>query len=69
MRNERRIVTVSTVQDEAFGLKDVAISLPSLVSSEGVEDIIEITMNDREKEKFQQSAEVLKKAINEVKDS
>jgi|TARA_R100000005_G_C4983079_1_gene192234 L-lactate dehydrogenase len=69
LRNERRIVTVSTVQDEAFGLKDVAISLPSLVSSEGVEDIIEITMNDREKEKFQQSAEVLKKAINEVKDS
>lgn len=69
MRNERRIVTVSTVQNGPFGLKDVAISLPSIVTSEGVEDIIEIKMNDDEKERFFHSAKVLKKAINEVEGS
>ncbi|MFN1834632.1 L-lactate dehydrogenase [Balneola sp. MJW-20] len=68
LRNERRIVTVSTVQDGPFGLEDVAISLPSIVSSEGVEEIVEIHMNDEEKEKFIHSAEVLKKAVEEVRD-
>ena len=69
LRNERRIVTVSTVQDGAFGLKDVAISLPSIVTSEGVEEIVEIHMSESEKEKFLHSAELMKKAITEVKGS
>ncbi|MDR9418654.1 L-lactate dehydrogenase [Gracilimonas sp.] len=68
LRNERRIVTVSTVQEGAFGLNDVAISLPSLVSSEGVEEIIEIEMSKVEKQKFDQSAEVMRTAIEEVRD-
>ncbi len=66
MRNERRIVTVSTVIDGNFGLKNVAISLPSVVSSQGVEEIIDVEMDDNEKEKFLQSAQVLKEAIAEV---
>lgn len=66
IRNERRIVTVSTVQNGPFGLDNVAISLPSIVSSEGVDEIIEIHMSDQEKKDFLESAKVLKKAIEEV---
>lgn len=66
LRNERRIVTVSTVQKGAFGLEEVAISLPSIVTSEGVEEIVEIKMSDKEKEQFLRSADILKQAIQEV---
>lgn len=66
LRNERRIVTVSTVQGGVFGLNDLAISLPSLVSSVGVEEIIEIEMDRHEKKKFNHSVEVMRKAIKEV---
>ncbi|MFD2532924.1 L-lactate dehydrogenase [Gracilimonas halophila] len=66
MRNERRIVTVSTVQKGPFELEDVAISLPSLITSDGVEQIVEIKMSEKEKERFMHSADVLRKAIDEV---
>jgi L-lactate dehydrogenase len=67
LRNERRIVTVSTVQKGAFGLENVATSLPSIVSSSGVDEVVEIDMNESEKKSFLHSTEILRKAINEVK--
>ncbi len=66
MRNERRIVTVSTVINESFGLNDVATSLPCIVSANGVEEIIDVEMDKHEKEQFLKSAQVLKNAIEEV---
>lgn len=66
LRGERRIITLSTVIDGLYGLHDVAISLPSIVSSSGVESVMEISMSETEKEKFLHSAAVLKEAIESV---
>lgn len=44
LRNERRIMTVSRVQEGACGIRDVAISLPSVVERQGVTEIIEAEM-------------------------
>lgn len=63
LRDENRILNLSTVISGDYGLSDVAISLPSLVSREGVSEIIKVDMNDSEKERFLHSVEVIRKAI------
>ncbi len=66
LRGERRIITLSTSLKGSFGLYDVAISLPCLVSENGVEKVLEIEMSKKEKDKFLHSAEVIKNAIQSV---
>ena len=66
LRGERRIITVSSVIDKVHGIEDVAISLPSLVSQHGVEEVLEISMSEAEKKKFLHSAKVIRKAIRDV---
>lgn len=66
LRGERRIITVSTSLEGVFGLNDVALSMPCLVSEKGVEKVLEISMTEEEKSKFFTSAEVIKKAIAEI---
>lgn len=66
LRGERRIITLSTTLQGTFGLRDLALSLPCLVSDQGIEKVMEITMTEEEKTKFFGSVEVIKKAIAEI---
>lgn len=63
LRGENRILNLSTVISGNYGLSDLAISLPCLISREGVSEVLEVDMSAEEKEGFLQSAEVIKKAI------
>lgn len=58
----RRIVTVSRVQEGTAGLRDVAISLPTIVGSEGATEVVEPEMDSAEQEALERSAEVLRQA-------
>lgn len=62
LRDERRVLTVSRVQDGKLGLRDVALSLPAVVGAEGAADILEPEMNAEELEQLEHSADVLRKA-------
>lgn len=66
LRGERRVITLSTEIKGQFGIHDLAFSLPCLVSDQGIERIIEISMNGEEKEALLKSAAVIQKAIGEV---
>jgi L-lactate dehydrogenase len=66
LRDERRVLCVSRVQDGAFGLKDVALSLPTLVSARGAEQVIEPTITGAEREQIERSAAVLREAKSSV---
>jgi L-lactate dehydrogenase len=66
VRGERRIVNVATFLTGQYGLSDVAISLPSLVTQKGITDIVEIEMEEDERERFLASAEIIRKAIRSV---
>ena len=49
LRDERRVLTVSRVQHGAFGLTNVALSLPTVVGSQGAADVLEpeLTADER----------------------
>ncbi len=62
LRGERRVLNVSRVQEGALGLRDVALSLPSVVSSDGVAKVLVPKMNQTEQEALLHSAGVLREA-------
>lgn len=63
LRGERRIINLSTVISGPYGLHDVALSLPTLVSEKGVTQVMEVEMDKEEKDKFLKSVEIIKNAI------
>ena len=63
LRGERRVLTVSRMQEGALGLHGVALSLPTLVGIEGGVQVLEPTMVDVERQALNQSADVLRHAL------
>jgi len=47
-------------------LEEVAIFVPTLISEEGIRQVVEMEMDSREKENLMASAQVLKNAIDSV---
>jgi L-lactate dehydrogenase len=66
VRDERRVLTVSRVQDGALGLRAVALSLPAVVGAQGAADVIEPELSADERERLQQSAAVLREAARSI---
>ena len=62
LRDERRVLTVSRVQDGILGLRDVALSLPTVVGANGAADVVEPEMSADERARLQHSAGVLRQA-------
>jgi len=66
LRDERRVLTVSRVQHGAFGLHDVALSLPAVVGADGASQVLELEMSDVERAGLARSAAVLATAAAEL---
>lgn len=59
MRNEHSILTVSAVVDGHYGAFDMALSLPCVVGNRGVEQIIQIDLDEEEDERLKNAIQVL----------
>ncbi len=66
VRDEKSVMPVSSIQHGEFGINNVALSLPVIVGKNGVEGIVPISLSDEEQNKLKESAEVLRKVIDEV---
>lgn len=66
LRNEHSILTVSTYLKGEYDLEDLYIGVPAIVSMSGVEKVIEIDLNEEERQKLHHSAQVLKDAMRPV---
>jgi len=62
--NENRIFPVSTLVNNHYGIKDVAIGLPALVNNQGAKITFELKLNDIERNMLRKSVELLKSLIN-----
>ena len=51
----------SCLLDGEYGLKDICIGVPALIGKNGIEQIVEIKLDDAEKNKLQESAEAVRK--------
>ena len=64
--DQRRILPVSSLQSGAYGLRDVAISVPTVVGRKGVLGVIEVELWPKEKMALQKSGSVLRETIEKV---
>jgi L-lactate dehydrogenase len=62
LRDERRVLTVSRVQEGALGLANVALSLPTVVGAEGAAEVLEPEISGDERQRVQHSADLLRQA-------
>ena len=54
--DQREILPVSSVLQGEYGIKDVAVSVPSIIGRNGIEEIREVRMTKEEREEFLASA-------------
>ena len=66
MGDENSVLTVSSVLDGQYGIKDVALSLPCVINRQGFDRFLDIRMNDEEMKLLIESSEKLKAVIKEV---
>ncbi|MCA9113254.1 MAG: lactate dehydrogenase, partial [Planctomycetaceae bacterium] len=64
--DQRRILPVSSLQNGAYGLHDVCISVPTIVGRGGAMQHIEVELWPKELAGLQRSGSVLRETINKV---
>lgn len=69
LRNEHSVLTVSTVLEGEYGLEDVALSVPCIVSQEGIDRVMAAALPPEEDAALQASASILKEAIAQLEDT
>ena len=69
LRNQRSVLTVSTVLDGEYGLEDVCLSAPCIVSGQGVERVVEANLSAGELDALARSASILREAMAELRPS
>jgi L-lactate dehydrogenase len=63
VRDERTILPVSTLLSGQYGISDVCLGIPCVVGKNGIEEILEIPLNETEKKNIIRSANALQNAI------
>ena len=64
--NRNRVLPISSVQNGAYQLSDVALSLPTVVSATGAGQVLEIPMAVNELLGLQASARTLREAFDSL---
>ncbi|WP_186580924.1 L-lactate dehydrogenase [Aquibacillus kalidii] len=60
LHNENSIVTVSTLLEGQYGLDNVYLGVPAIVNEYGIRQVVELELNETEKQKLHNSAGILK---------
>ena len=65
IRNEKSILSVSSAMNGQFGISGVCLSMPAIVGAKGVETLVPISLDEKEKAKLVESANTLKKVLDD----
>ncbi|MDQ3655569.1 MAG: L-lactate dehydrogenase [Chloroflexota bacterium] len=66
-RDEKRVLPISSLMEGSYlGIKDVALSVPCVIGAGGREQLVPLELSEDERAALQNSAKVLREAIEEV---
>ena len=60
LHGQERVLTVSSLVNDFYGIRDVCLSLPSVVNEKGVIKTVNLTLNDMEQQQLIHSAKILR---------
>lgn len=66
IRDEKSVLPISSIQHGDFGIDGVALSMPAIVGREGVLGSVPINLSDEETKALQESANTLKKVLDDA---
>ena len=66
VNNKKHVMPVSTYLDGEYGYSDVSIGVPAALGRNGVEEIVQLELNDSEKEWFEKGVKSVKDAISGI---
>jgi L-lactate dehydrogenase len=69
LRNQHSVLSVSTLLNGAYSLHDICLSVPCIISQQGVERVIEGELTEEERQALVHSASVLRKTYTEFSSS
>jgi L-lactate dehydrogenase len=65
--DEQSILTVSTYLNGEYNQKDIYIGVPAIVTAKGVREVLELPLSEKDQEKFDNSANILRETIEGLK--
>jgi L-lactate dehydrogenase len=66
LRNERSVLTVSTVLAGEYGLRDICLSVPCIVGRNGIERVVEGKLSEEELTGLSRSGKILHQRLAEL---
>lgn len=63
LNNQNAILPVSCLMEGHYGQSDLYIGTPAIINRAGIKEVIELSLNEKEMDQFQKSAEILKEMI------
>lgn len=66
LHDQHTVLSVSNLVPPSYNLPEVYLSLPSIVSSTGVEEVLHLPLNPEEENALRHSAQLLRQAIDEL---
>lgn len=64
--DEHRIIAVSAILDGEYGQNDVCAGVPAIISGDGIQELIELRLDEDEQRQFAHSCDVIRGAIEQV---
>ncbi|GAB2319543.1 L-lactate dehydrogenase [Alkalibacterium sp. s-m-22] len=68
LNNENAVLPLSVYLEGEYGQHDIYIGSPAIINQSGIDKIVEIPLNDSEKEKMTHSADTIRNHLKEVLD-
>ena len=66
LRNEEVVLPVSALLEGQYGEEDIYIGTPAVINRNGIQDVIELSLDENESKQFAHSATVLRDVMNQA---
>ena len=66
IKDKKSVIPLSAYLEGEYGVKDVCIGVPAVVGKNGIEKIIELPLNDFERQEFEKGVQNVREAISSL---
>jgi malate dehydrogenase len=68
VHNRRRLLPCVALLEGEYGESDIAMGVPCVLSEKGIESVVELDLNERERSDFEQSSAAVRADIQRLAD-
>ncbi|MNB78780.1 L-lactate dehydrogenase 2 [compost metagenome] len=67
LNDEHKIIAVSAILDGEYGQSGICIGAPAIIAGEGIQELLELNLNEEESAKFLSSCNIIRAGIDSLK--